>query len=165
MKIFPAFGDFVKYSKASLTSTTTLHSHVTRDVPQFMTDVISLPPMDFTEATNSVNRTMRSPHRVDYRHRFYCGLEPAHRVAYDQWLKFGILSPFSAFNGHLNFPNRWLYTTRGELCLNDNSSATQGWEYVYRPSFQAVLNFLSDYRSVWRLRSRRERDAVRQDKI
>ncbi|THU96978.1 hypothetical protein K435DRAFT_722257 [Dendrothele bispora CBS 962.96] len=79
-------------------------------------------------ANNALFNVMMAPERVDYRERYYCGLEGSHRVAFQEWRQFGIVNPFGGFNAHLNKPNSWLFGPDHKLYLNDSASPFQGWD-------------------------------------
>ncbi|ESK89124.1 hypothetical protein Moror_5297 [Moniliophthora roreri MCA 2997] len=83
-------------------------------------------------ANNTLNAVMNAPERVDYRDRVYARLKPSHRVAIQEWRRFGLLMPFGAPNAHLNRPNPSLITPTGHLWLNDSANPLEGWEYVPR---------------------------------
>ncbi|KAF5374237.1 hypothetical protein D9758_004727 [Tetrapyrgos nigripes] len=79
-------------------------------------------------ANNALHNVMMAPQRVDYRHRYYLGLEPSHRVAFQEWREFGIVYPFGGCSAHLNVPNPWLFSPDHRLYLNDSASPYQGWD-------------------------------------
>ncbi|ESK84859.1 hypothetical protein Moror_14953 [Moniliophthora roreri MCA 2997] len=79
-------------------------------------------------ANNALNAVMNGPERIDYRERFYAGLKPSHRVAMEQWRRFGLLLPFSAANADFNIANPSLITPGGQLWMNDCASPLEGWE-------------------------------------
>jgi len=80
-------------------------------------------------ASNEFRNIMVAPERVDYRDRYYSGLEPSHRVTFHKWRQFGLVYPFGASNAHLNVANRWLFSPIDQrLCLNDNASPINDWE-------------------------------------
>ncbi|KAF5328023.1 hypothetical protein D9758_018025 [Tetrapyrgos nigripes] len=79
-------------------------------------------------ANNVWSTHMRDPNRVDYIERFYLNLEPSHRLAIDEWRRFGVLYPFDACSNYLNQPNPWLFSHDHELFLSDYSSPKEGWD-------------------------------------
>ncbi|EEB93239.1 hypothetical protein MPER_08134, partial [Moniliophthora perniciosa FA553] len=70
-------------------------------------------------ANNALNAVMNGPERIDHRERFYAGLKPSHRVAMEQWKRFGLLLPFSTANANFNLANPSLITPGGQLWMND----------------------------------------------
>ncbi|ESK91309.1 hypothetical protein Moror_2823 [Moniliophthora roreri MCA 2997] len=84
--------------------------------------------VDAGTANNILNAVMNAPERVDYRDRFYARLKPSHRVAIQEYRRFGLLMPFGAPNAHLNRPNPSLITPTGQLWLNDSASPLEGWD-------------------------------------
>ncbi|EEB98313.1 hypothetical protein MPER_02205 [Moniliophthora perniciosa FA553] len=79
-------------------------------------------------ANNILNAVMNAPERVDYRDRVYARLKPSHRVAVQEWRRFGLLMPFGAPNAHLNRPNPSLITPTGQLWLDDSADPLEGWD-------------------------------------
>ncbi|KAF5361312.1 hypothetical protein D9758_010291 [Tetrapyrgos nigripes] len=79
-------------------------------------------------ANNTFYNFMNASERVDYVHRYYAGLEPSHRLAIQEWRRFGVLYPFSASSAYLNTPNPWLFGHDHTLFLNDHASPSQGWD-------------------------------------
>jgi hypothetical protein len=71
-----------------------------------------------------------SPSREDLRDRFYCRLEPSHRLAFREFRNFGLVLPFGALNAHFNFPNRFLFSPSGKWLQTDHADPLGSWEYV-----------------------------------
>ena len=84
--------------------------------------------IELADAENALQEIMNAPSRVDYIDRYYVGLRPSHRVAFQQWRKFGLVLPFGASNAHMNIPNKWLFGPNGQLFICDGTSPCEGWE-------------------------------------
>jgi hypothetical protein len=74
------------------------------------------------------NRVRTAPSRRDYRDRMYLSLKPAHRVAFQEFRRFGIVLPFGAMNAHFNCPNLSLFSTKGKWLQTDFADPLEGWE-------------------------------------
>jgi len=111
-----------------LTPKTTISTTLESETVQLIHANMITSQINPAAANNALNSVMNAPERVDYRDRFYFGLKPAHRVAFQEFRRFGITMPFGAVNAHLNVPNPTLVTPNGKVFLNDNASPLQGWE-------------------------------------
>jgi hypothetical protein len=80
------------------------------------------------EAQTGYDRVRGAPSRRDYRDRMYAGLKFSHRVAFQQYRRFGIVLPFGALNAHFNAPNHSLFTPSGEWLQTDYADPLEGWE-------------------------------------
>jgi hypothetical protein len=76
------------------------------------------------------NRVRTAPSRRDYRDRMYLTLKPAHRVAFHEFRRFGIVLPFGAVNAHFNCPNLSLFSPDGKWMQTDYADPLEGWESV-----------------------------------
>jgi hypothetical protein len=76
------------------------------------------------------NRVRTAPSRCDYRDRMYLALRPAHRVAFHEFRRFGIVLPFGAMNAHFNCPNLSLFSPEGKWLQTDYADPLEGWESV-----------------------------------
>ncbi|KIL61611.1 hypothetical protein M378DRAFT_166732 [Amanita muscaria Koide BX008] len=74
------------------------------------------------------NRVRTAPSRQDYRDRMYASLKPSHRVAFQQYRRFGIVLPFGAMNAHFNCPNLSLFSPEGEWLQTDYADPLEGWD-------------------------------------
>ncbi|KAJ7582114.1 hypothetical protein C8J56DRAFT_1168157 [Mycena floridula] len=117
----------MKGSTIGLTSTTTLKPIITRSTVKLLVQTLAK-QMDASTAQNAWSKVMSAPERLDYRDRYYNGLRPSHRVAYERWRQFGILLPFSAPTPHMNHPNPWMFSEDNRLFFNDSSCPLQGWD-------------------------------------
>ncbi|THV03786.1 hypothetical protein K435DRAFT_962274 [Dendrothele bispora CBS 962.96] len=115
---------FGPHSKLNISVSPDTHEFLT-ETAAFNTSIGGLTP---TVVNNAFFNVMMAPERVDYRDRYYWGLEGSHRVAYQEWRKFGIVNPFGGFSAHLNRPNSWLFGPDHRLYLNDSASPFQGWD-------------------------------------
>ena len=80
------------------------------------------------KAQDEYDRVRGSPSREDYRERMYSALRPSHRLAFQQYRRFGIILPFGAPNAHFNAPNNSLFSSRGEWLQTDYADPLGGWE-------------------------------------
>jgi hypothetical protein len=80
------------------------------------------------EAQEGYDRVRTAPSRRDFRDRMYAGLKPSHRVAFQEYRRFGIVLPFGAMNAHFNVPNRSLFSPTGEWLQSDYADPLGGWE-------------------------------------
>jgi hypothetical protein len=60
----------------------------------------------------------------------YLALRPAHRVAFHEFRRFGIVLPFGAMNAHFNCPNLSLFSPEGKWLQTDYADPLEGWESV-----------------------------------
>ena len=68
------------------------------------------------------------PSRRDNRDRMYAGLRPSHRVAFQEFRRFGIVLPFGAANAHFNVPNVSLFSFDGQWLQTDYADPLEGWK-------------------------------------
>ncbi|KAF8963740.1 hypothetical protein BDZ97DRAFT_1758356 [Flammula alnicola] len=68
-----------------------------------------------------------APSRRDYRDRMYSRLRP-HRVAFQEYRRFGIILPFGAMNAHFNVPNRSLFSFSGQWLQTDFPDPLESWD-------------------------------------
>jgi len=85
-------------------------------------------PLSFGEAQEGYDRVRTAPSRQDYRDRMYAGLKPSHRVAFQEYRRFGIVLPFGAMNAHFNSPNRSLFSPTGSWLQTDYADPLEGWD-------------------------------------
>jgi hypothetical protein len=76
------------------------------------------------------DRVRTAPSRRDFRDRMYLTLKPAHRVAFQEFRRFGIVLPFGALNAHFNCPNLSLFSSGGKWMQTDYADPLEGWESV-----------------------------------
>ncbi|KAM6494778.1 protein of unknown function (DUF4470) domain containing protein [Amanita muscaria] len=74
------------------------------------------------------NRVRTAPSRQDFRDRMYASLKPSHRVAFQEYRRFGIVLPFGAMNAHFNCPNLSLFSPEGEWLQTDYADPLKGWD-------------------------------------
>ena len=89
----------------------------------FVFDSISM-----DEAQNEYDRVRTAPSRQDFRDRMYSKLRPSHRVAFQEFRRFGIVLPFGAPNAHFNVPNASLFSLDGKWLQTDYADPLGGWE-------------------------------------
>lgn len=66
--------------------------------------------------------------RHDCRDQMYLGLRPSHRVAFEEYRRFGLVFPFGALNAHFNIPNQSLFCPDGKWLQTDHADPLEGWE-------------------------------------
>lgn len=71
-----------------------------------------------------------APARRDFHHRYYCKMEPSHRLALHEFRRFGLVLPFGAMNAQFNTPNRFLFSPDCRWLQNDHANPLEAWEYV-----------------------------------
>lgn len=74
------------------------------------------------------DRVRTAPSRHDFRDRMYANLKPSHRVAFQEFRRFGIILPFGAVNAHFNWPNLSLFSFEGQWLQTDYADPLEGWE-------------------------------------
>ncbi|KAF8873600.1 hypothetical protein CPB84DRAFT_1798256 [Gymnopilus junonius] len=77
---------------------------------------------------NEYDRVRTAPSRKDYRDRMYTGLRPSHRVAFQEFRRFGIVLPFGAINAHFNVPNLSLFSLEGTWWQTDYADPLEAWD-------------------------------------
>lgn len=90
---------------------------------------------EFQTAYDSVRK---APERQDFRDRMYAGLRPSHRVAFQEYRRFGIILPFGAINAYFNTPNNSLFSFDAQWLQTDFADPLGGWEYVIFRIFASV---------------------------
>jgi hypothetical protein len=89
----------------------------------FISDSLSM-----SSAQDEYDRVRMAPSRRDLRDRMYSGLKPSHRVAFQEYRRFGIVLPFGAMNAHFNCPNASLFSPCGKWFQQDYADPLEGWE-------------------------------------
>ncbi|KAF8963713.1 hypothetical protein BDZ97DRAFT_1731661 [Flammula alnicola] len=69
-----------------------------------------------------------APSRRDFRDRMYSQLRPSHRVAFQEYRRFGIILPFGAMNAHFNVPNHSLFSFSGQWLQTDFADPLESWD-------------------------------------
>jgi hypothetical protein len=80
------------------------------------------------DAQEEYDRVRNAPARGDLRDRMYARLNPSHRVAFQEYRRFGIVLPFGAVNTHFNSPNLSLFSPDGKWLQTDYADPLEGWE-------------------------------------
>ena len=80
------------------------------------------------DAQEEYDRVRNAPVRGDLRDRMYARLNPSHRVAFQEYRRFGIVLPFGAMNAHFNSPNLSLFSPDGKWLQTDYADPLEGWE-------------------------------------
>lgn len=83
-----------------------------------------------SDIQSEYDRVRNTPSRRDFRDRMYAQLRPAHRVAFQEYRRFGIVLPFGAVNAHFNAPNLSLFSPDGTWLQTDYADPLEGWKYV-----------------------------------
>ena len=84
--------------------------------------------ISMAEAQEEYDRVRNAPARGDFRDRMYVRLNPSHRVAFQEYRRFGIVLPFGAVNAHFNTPNLSLFSPHGKWLQTDYADPLTGWE-------------------------------------
>ncbi|OJA20158.1 hypothetical protein AZE42_11951 [Rhizopogon vesiculosus] len=84
--------------------------------------------ISMADAQNEYDRVRTASSRGDFRDRMYAGLKPSHRVAFQEFRRFGIVLPFGAVNTHFNIPNASLFSLDGKWWQVDHADPLQGWD-------------------------------------
>ncbi|KAF8151754.1 hypothetical protein B0H34DRAFT_801437 [Crassisporium funariophilum] len=88
------------------------------------------PSVSLEDAQNEYDRVRTAPSRHDFRQRMYAQLRPSHRVAFQEFRRFGILLPFGAMNSHFNVPNNSLFSPKVKWLQKDFADPLQSWDLV-----------------------------------
>ncbi|KAH8096789.1 hypothetical protein BXZ70DRAFT_315700 [Cristinia sonorae] len=83
---------------------------------------------DFEKTQAEYQRVFLAPAREDFLHRKYVDIEPSHRLAYDQFRRFGVLLPFGAPSAHFNQPNQFLFSPECEWYQDDGVDPFKSWD-------------------------------------
>jgi hypothetical protein len=67
-------------------------------------------------------------HRRDYWDKYLLSLEPTHRLAVQEYRRFGLIHPFGSANFQFNAPNRFLFTPDGHWMQRDHAIPLECWE-------------------------------------
>jgi len=84
--------------------------------------------MSLDEVQREYDRVRTAPSREDFRERMYAQLRPSHRVAFQEYRRFGIVFPFGAVNAHFNTPNVSLFSLDGTWLQTDYADPLEGWD-------------------------------------
>jgi len=84
--------------------------------------------LSIDDIQSAYDRVRLTPSRADYRDRQYAQLRPAHRVAFQEFRRFGLVLPFGAVNSHFNAPNLSLFSLNGEWLQTDFADPLEGYE-------------------------------------
>jgi len=84
--------------------------------------------VSMADAQNEYDRVRTASSRRDFRDRMYAKLKPSHRVAFQEFRRFGIVLPSGAFNAHFNVPNASLFSPDGKWLQTDYADPLEGWE-------------------------------------
>ncbi|KDR66739.1 hypothetical protein GALMADRAFT_106135 [Galerina marginata CBS 339.88] len=86
------------------------------------------PSLTVDDAQTEYDRVRKAPSRRDFRDRMYAKLKPSHRVAFQEYRRFGIVLPFGAMNAHFNRPNASLFSPQGRWLQTDYADPLEGWD-------------------------------------
>ncbi|KAJ7173458.1 hypothetical protein C8R46DRAFT_115452 [Mycena filopes] len=81
-----------------------------------------------TSALKSMKETTLAPDRLDFREKYFAGLKPSHRMAFQRFRESGILAPFSLNTSNFTQPNRFLFTPQGTWMVPEDANALFGWD-------------------------------------
>ncbi|KAJ2915819.1 hypothetical protein MD484_g4589, partial [Candolleomyces efflorescens] len=85
-------------------------------------------PLSASDAQKEYCRFTGEPSRRDFRDRIYARLKPSHRVALQEYRRFGIVLPFGAPNFHFNTANVSLFSPKGQWLQSDFANPLDGWD-------------------------------------
>jgi len=105
----------------------TISAFVSKEVASHLSHFVSS-ELSTAEIQNEYDRVRTAPSRCDYRDRMYASLRPSHRVAFNEFRRFGIVLPFGAMNAHFNCPNLSLFSPDGKWLQTDYADPLEGWE-------------------------------------
>jgi len=105
----------------------TLSCYLPGETSYFFHHIISA-SISIGDAQEEYDRVRNAPARGDLRDRMYAKLKPSHRVAFQEYRRFGIVLPFGAMNAHFNSPNRSLFSPDGKWLQTDYADPLEGWE-------------------------------------
>jgi len=105
----------------------TISAFVSKEVASHLSHFVSS-QLSTAEIQNEYDRVRTAPSRCDYRDRMYASLKPSHRVAFNEFRRFGIVLPFGAMNAHFDCPNLSLFSPDGKWLQTDYADPLEGWE-------------------------------------
>ncbi|KAJ6617047.1 hypothetical protein B0H10DRAFT_1798265 [Mycena sp. CBHHK59/15] len=79
-------------------------------------------------AFGSMKDTTLHPTRLDSREKYFAGLKPSHRMAFERFRESGILAPFSLNTVNFTDPNRLLFCPQGNWLLPPDANPLHGWD-------------------------------------
>lgn len=120
----------------------TLVSMLSREDIQLLLHYISS-STSLDDVQNEYDRVRTAPSRRDFRERMYAWLKPSHRVAFQEFRRFGIVLPFGAVNAHFNVPNLSLFSPEGKWLQTDYADPLEGWEYVHLHLYSQICRVLT----------------------
>ena len=92
--------------------------------------------LSLDDVQGEYDRVRTAPSRRDFRERMYARLRSSHRVAFQEFRRFGIVLPFGAPNSHFNVPNPSLFSPEGKWLQTDHADPLTGWELSPHPFSQ-----------------------------
>ena len=84
--------------------------------------------LSMADAQEEHDRVRNAPTRSHFRDWFFARHKPSHRLAFQQFHRFGIVLPFGATNAHFNVPNSSLFSLDGKWLQTDFADPLSGWE-------------------------------------
>ncbi|KAH6906719.1 hypothetical protein BKA70DRAFT_396558 [Coprinopsis sp. MPI-PUGE-AT-0042] len=125
LKASPADGHVPLGTKSNLILTGT-----GRQLDEIKSELARYSPLSPTleSAQAEYDRVRRAPSRRDLRDRMYANLQPSHRVAFQEYRRFGLVLPFGAINAHFNRPNPSLFSPEGYWWQKDYADPLEGWK-------------------------------------
>ncbi|OJA20467.1 hypothetical protein AZE42_04908 [Rhizopogon vesiculosus] len=101
---------------------------IPKEAMEFFQRFGSMASISVADAQNEYDRVRTASSRGDFRDRMYAKLKPSHRVAFQEFRRFGIVLPFGAVNAHFNTPNASLFSLDGKWWQADHADPLQGWD-------------------------------------
>ncbi|KAJ7483326.1 hypothetical protein FB451DRAFT_1439130 [Mycena latifolia] len=81
-----------------------------------------------SSALKSMKDTTMAPDRLDLREKYFAGLKPSHRMAFQHFRESGILAPFSLNTVNFTEPNRFLFSAQGRWLVPEDANPLFGWD-------------------------------------
>ena len=105
----------------------TISTLLSKEVASYLLHFVSH-SLSVSDIQNEYDRVRTAPSRRDYQDRMYASLKPSHRVAFQEFRRFGIVLPFGAPNAHFNRPNLSLFSPDGKWLQTDHADPLESWE-------------------------------------
>jgi len=132
MQLSALLGEFLQKAKDGMVSIplgpfSTISTFLSKEVTSIFLHFMSF-SLSIGDIQDEYDRVRSAPSRRDYQDRMYTTLKPSHRVAFQEFRRFGIVLPFGAPNAHFNRPNLSLFSPDGKWLQTDYADPLEGWE-------------------------------------
>ncbi|KAJ6568386.1 hypothetical protein DFH09DRAFT_918084 [Mycena vulgaris] len=82
-----------------------------------------------SSALKSMKETTMTSDRLDLREKYFAGLKPPHRMAFQRFRESGILAPFALNTVNFTEPNRrFLFSPQGKWLVPEDANPLFGWD-------------------------------------